>query len=40
MIKNRPKAYECIDHSFLSEGIKTAYKGLLDAKYEQLGLSE
>lgn len=37
MIKNKSKAFSWIDQSFLSNEMKTAYKGLLEARYKQLG---
>ncbi|MGB1032326.1 MAG: type II toxin-antitoxin system HipA family toxin, partial [Flavobacteriales bacterium] len=39
MIKNKSKAFNWIDRSFLSIEMKTAYKDLLEEKYEQLGLN-
>lgn len=36
MHKNKPKAIELIEKSFLSDGMKEAYKNLLEARYEQL----
>lgn len=38
MMKNRSKAIDWINRSFLSENMKTAYKDLLEEKYNQLGL--
>jgi serine/threonine-protein kinase HipA len=38
MIKNKPKAIEWIDKSFLSDDMKTAYKELIDSRYKQLNL--
>ena len=38
MIKNKPKAVDWIDRSFLTENMKIAYKELLEEKYKQLGL--
>ena len=40
MVKNRSKAMEWIDRSFLSNNMKDAYKGVLETKYNQLGLIE
>lgn len=40
LIKNRPKAIDWINNSFLSDDLKTAYKNLLEIRYEQLSLSE
>lgn len=40
MVKNRPKAAEWIDQSFLSDELKTAYKELMQSRYVQLGLAE
>jgi len=40
MVKNKPKAFECVNRSFLSNEMKEAYKEVLDKKYKQLGLSE
>lgn len=39
MIKNKSKACNWIDRSFLSMEMKTAYKDLLEEKYDQLGLN-
>lgn len=36
MLKNKPKAIELIEKSFLSDGMKEAYKNLLESRYEQL----
>lgn len=36
MLKNKPKAVELIEKSFLSEDMKEAYKKLLESRYEQL----
>jgi len=36
MHKNKPKAIELIEKSFLSDGMKEAYKNLLEARYEKL----
>ena len=36
MHKNKPKAIELIEKSFLSDGMKEAYKNLLESRYEQL----
>ncbi|MFI0430912.1 HipA domain-containing protein [Mariniflexile sp. HMF6888] len=36
MFKNKSKAIEWIDNSFLSEDMKTAYKDILEARYERL----
>ena len=38
MIKNKPKAIEWIDRSFLSEKMKTDYKEILNSRYLQLKL--
>ncbi|GAB3650701.1 HipA domain-containing protein [Echinicola sediminis] len=38
MVKHRPKALEWIGKSFLSEHMKTAYKGMLEARFQQLEL--
>lgn len=38
MIRNKPRAMEWIDRSFLSEKMKKAYKEILEAKYIQLDL--
>lgn len=40
MMKNKSKAIDWIDRSFLSENMKIAYKDLLEAKYNQLGLEK
>lgn len=40
MIKNKSKAFDWIDRSFLSKDMKTAYKDLLEEKYNQLGLKQ
>lgn len=36
MLKNKSKAIKWIDNSFLSDDIKTAYKGILETRYERL----
>ena len=36
MLKNKPKDIELIEKSFLSDGMKEAYKNLLESRYEQL----
>jgi serine/threonine-protein kinase HipA len=36
--KNKPKAIEWIDNSFISEDMKTNYKEILEQRYNQLGL--
>ncbi len=36
MVKNKPKAIEWIDKSFLSSDMKTAYKEVLNSRYEKL----
>jgi len=36
MIKNKSKAFNWIDRSFLSNEMKTAYKELLEGRYKQL----
>lgn len=38
MLKNKPKASRCIDHSFLSEKMKGAYKEVLTKRYGKLDL--
>lgn len=38
MMKNKSKAVDWIDRSFLSESMKIAYKNSLEEKYNQLGL--
>ena len=38
MLKNKSKAIELLDKSFLSNEMTTAYKAVLDAKYKQLGI--
>lgn len=38
MIKNKPNAFNWIEHSFLSDDMKTAYKEVFDLRCEQLGL--
>jgi serine/threonine-protein kinase HipA len=38
IIKNKSKALEWIDRSFLSGDMKTAYKEVLEAKFAQLGI--
>ena len=40
MVKNKSKAFDWIDRSFLSKDMKTAYKDLLEEKYTQLGLEQ
>jgi len=40
MVRNKSKALEWIDRSFLSGDMKIAYKELLQAKFKQLGLIE
>jgi serine/threonine-protein kinase HipA len=40
MMKNKSKAFDWIDRSFLSKNMKKAYKGLLQEKYNQLGLNQ
>ena len=40
MIKNKSKAFEWIDRSFLSNDMKVAYNEVIDRRYEQLGLKE
>ena len=39
MIKNRSKAVEWIDKSFLSDSMKTAYKEILESRYTRLSLT-
>lgn len=39
MLKNRPKADEFIEASFLSDEMKAKYKLLINARYDQLGLN-
>lgn len=36
MLKNRPKAIQWVDNSFLSNDMKAAYKDILETRYEQL----
>jgi len=36
MFKNKPKAIKWIDNSFLSDDMKTAYKDILETRYERL----
>jgi serine/threonine-protein kinase HipA len=36
--KNKPKAIEWINNSFISEDMKTNYKEILEQRYNQLGL--
>jgi len=36
MFKNKPKAIKWIDHSFLSNDMKAAYKDILETRYERL----
>ncbi|GAA5032275.1 hypothetical protein GCM10011506_24150 [Marivirga lumbricoides] len=38
MVRNKPKAFDWIDRSFLSMDMKSAYKKVLEEKYKQLGL--
>jgi serine/threonine-protein kinase HipA len=40
MIKNKPKALNWIDRSFLSLDMKTEYRVLLEQRYRQLGFSD
>lgn len=40
MIRNKSKAHDWIDRSFLSKEMKTAYKELLEERYTRLGLTE
>jgi serine/threonine-protein kinase HipA len=40
MMKNKSKAFDWIDRSFLLKKMKTAYKDLMEAKYNQLGLKQ
>lgn len=40
MLKNRHKAMDWINRSFLSDDMKTAYKELLEKRYKQIGLTE
>lgn len=40
MIKNKTRAFDWIDRSFLSKDMKTAYKEVLEERYRQLGLNE
>lgn len=40
IIKNKSKAFNWIDQSFLSNDMKTAYKEVLEGRYGQLGLKE
>jgi len=38
MTRDKPKAFQWIDKSFLSEGMKKVYKQLLESRYKQLSL--
>lgn len=38
MIKNKPKAFDWVDRSFLSKERKSAYKEVVEKRYGQLGL--
>jgi serine/threonine-protein kinase HipA len=38
MVKNKSKALDWINRSFLSMEMKTAYKNLIEERYNQLGL--
>jgi serine/threonine-protein kinase HipA len=38
MSKNKPKATQLIDQSFLSKNMKEAYKNTLDKKYKQVNI--
>ncbi len=38
MLKNRPKALDWINRSFLSDEMKSAYKEVLEKRYQQIGL--
>jgi serine/threonine-protein kinase HipA len=40
MIRNKSEAINWIDRSFLSNEMKTAYKEVFEARYQQIGLSE
>jgi len=40
MIRNKSKAFDWIDRSFLSKEMKIAYKEVLEERYTQLGLTE
>lgn len=40
MIKNKSRAFDWINRSFLSKDMKTAYKELVEGRYRQLGLKE
>jgi serine/threonine-protein kinase HipA len=40
MIKNKPKAINWIDISFLTEELKADYKEVIESRYVQLGLTE
>lgn len=40
MVKNKSKATDWIDKSFLSEEFKTAYKNVIQQRYSQLSLTE
>ncbi len=40
MIKNKLKAFDWIDRSFLSKNTKTTYKEVLEKRYKQLGLKK
>lgn len=39
MVKNKSKAFDWIDRSFLSDDMKTAYKTLLEERYNQLEIN-
>jgi serine/threonine-protein kinase HipA len=40
MVKNKPKAFNRIDRSFLSRDMKIAYREVLEKRYKQLGLDK
>lgn len=40
MIRNKSKAFDCIDRSFLSKEMKIGYKEVLEERYTRLGLTE
>lgn len=40
MLKNKPKAFNWIEQSFLSDELKTAYKEVINSRYAQLNQAE
>lgn len=40
MIKNKSKAFDWVDRSFLSKERKSAYKEVVEKRYGQLGLND